>query len=178
MNFILNEVIGENDGLKITFSDDTEEEFCEEESNFIDEDEGEEQQEEDASFYRSIDNMERVKFSNQTTDPHEAVDELEDEYYGEDDMPELYNPENREDVEFDLFDNFLSKSQTFKNSLLHFSDVDNQFFYAVLHCKLNGQNVRLESAEKVLGTDFFIELNKIETRTMLDHTIFGFFDRC
>ena len=114
MDFILNEAIEENDKAKIVFSDESEEEFSENESDFINEDEGEEQQEEDASFYRSID-MESFKFSNQTTNPYEAVDELEDEYYGEDDMPELYDPENREEVEFDLFDNSLSKSQTFKN---------------------------------------------------------------
>ena len=181
MDFILNEAIEENDKAKIVFSDESEEEFSENESNFINKDEGEEQQEEDASFYRSID-MGSFKFSNQTTNSYEVVDESQDEYYGEDDMPELYDPENREEVEFDLFDNSLSKSQTFKNSLLRFADMDNQFFYAVLfgvlHCKLNRQNVQLESAEKVLGTDFFIELKKIEKSTMLNHSIFVFFDRC
>ena len=57
-------------------------------------------------------------------------------------MPELY------DVEFDSFDNFFDKSTIFKNSLLRFDNVDNQFFYAVLygvlHTKLNGQNVEIE----------------------------------
>ena len=129
-----------------------------------------------------MDNNECVKFSNQTRNPDEVVDESEDEYYSEDDMPELFNPENREDVEFDSLDNYFHKSQLFKNSLLRFANVDNQFFYAVLygvlHCKLNGQNVELESAEKVLRTDFLIELKKIEKSTMLDHSIFGFFDRC
>ena len=70
----------------------------------------------------------------------------------------------------------------FKNSLLCFDNVDNQLFYAVLygimHCKMNGQNIQLESAEKPFGTEFFIELKKIEKSTMLDHSIFGFFDRC
>ena len=60
-------------------------------------------------------------------------------------MPELFDPENREDVEFDSFDNYLDKSQIFKNSLLRFDNVDNQFFYAVIYgllqFKLNGQNV-------------------------------------
>ena len=80
---------------------------------------------------------------------------------------------NREDVEFDSFDNYFDKSQLFKNSLLCFANVDNQFSLCcslhcfVLHCKLNGQNVELESAEKVLGTYFFIELKKIEKSTML-----------
>ena len=94
--------------------------------NFIDDDEGEEQEE--ASFYRSVDNNERVKFSNQTRNLDDVVDESEDEYYSEDDMPELFDPENMEDVEFDSFDNYPGKSQIFKNSLLRFVDVDNQFF--------------------------------------------------
>ena len=145
MDFILNEAIDEDDEFKLVFSDDSEEGFSEEEQelNFIDGDEGEEQQE--ASFYRSVDNNERVKFSNQTRNPDKVVNELKDECYGEDDMPELFDPENREDVEFDSFDNYLDKSQIFKNSLLRFDNIDNQFFYAVIYgllqFKLNGQNV-------------------------------------
>ena len=180
MDFILNEAIEEDDEFKLVFSDDSEEEFSEEKLNFIDDDEGEEQEE--ASFYRSVDNNEWVKFSNQTRNPDEVVDESEDEYYGEDDMPELYDPENRKDVEFDSFDNYFDKSQFFKKSLLHFDNVDNQFFYAVLygvsHTKLNGQNLEIESAEKFLGTDLFVELKKIKKSMMLDHSIFGFLNRC
>ena len=182
MDFILNEGIEEDDEFKLVFSDNSGEEFSEEqELNFIDDDEGEEQ--EDASFYRSVDNNECVIFSNQTKNPDDVVKESEDEYYGEDDMPELFDPENREDIEFDSFDNYSDKSQIFKNnSLLRFADVDNQFFYAVLygimHCKLSGRSVELQFAERVLGTEFFIELKKIEKSTMLDHSIFGFFERC
>ena len=148
MDFILDEAIEEDDDFKLVFPGDSEEEFSEEEQelNFIDGDEGEEQQE--ASCYRSVDNNERVKFSNQTRNPDKVVNELKGEYYGEDDMPELFDPENREDVEFDSFGNYLDNSQIFKNSLLRFDNVDNQFFYAViyglLHFKLNGQNVQLE----------------------------------
>ena len=127
MDFILNEGIEEDDKFKLVFSDNSGEEFSEEqELNFIDDDEGEEQEE--ASFYRSVDNNECVIFSNQTKNPDNVVKESEDEYYGEDDMPELFDPEKREDVEFDSFDNYSDKSQIFKNSLLHFADVDNQFF--------------------------------------------------
>ena len=81
-------------------------------------------------------------------------------------MPELFDPEKRKDVEFDSFDNYSDKSQIFKNSLLRFGDIDNQFFYAVLygnmHCKLSGRSVELQFAKRVLGTEFFIELKKIE----------------
>ena len=84
--------------IKLVFSDESEGEFSEEEQefNFIDDDEGEEQEE--GSFYRSVDNNERVKFSNQTRNLDEVVNESEDEYYGEDDMPELFDSEKREDV--------------------------------------------------------------------------------
>ena len=84
--------------IKLVFSDDSEGEFSEEEQefNFINDDEGEEQEE--GSFYRSVDNNERVKFSNQTRNLDEVVNESEDEYYGEDDMPELFDSEKREDV--------------------------------------------------------------------------------
>ena len=183
MDFILNEAIEEDEEFKLVFSDDSgDEEFSEEEKelNFIDDDEGEVQQE--PSFYRVVNNSKRVRFSNQTRNPEEVVDESEDEYYGEDDMPELYDPEKREDVEFDLFNKHFDNSQIFKKSLLRFENVNNQFFYAVLyrllHSKTNGQNVQLESAKQILGTKYFIELRKIEKSTMLDYSIFGFYDWC
>ena len=44
-----------------------------------------------------------------------------------------------------------------------------------MYCKLNGQKVLLENAEETLGSEFFIELKKIEKSTMLDHSIFVFF---
>ena len=47
--------------------------------------------------------------------------------------------------------------------------------------KLKRQNlssVLLEDAQNVLGKDFFIKLKEIESNVMLDHTIFGYFDRC
>ena len=173
-------MIEEDDEFKVFFLDESEGEFSEEEFDFIDDKDGEEQEE--RSFYRSADNNEAVKFSNQTKNPHEVADESEDEYYGEDDMPELFDPEHREDVEFDLFDSSHDKSQFLKNSLKRFKDVDNQFFYAVIygvmHYRLNGRNITLENAENVLGPKFFIELKNIENVSMLDHSIFGFFDRC
>ena len=177
----MNEGIEEDDEFKLVFSDNSGEEFSEEqELNFIDDDEGEEQ--EDASFYRSVDNNECVIFSNQTKNPDDVVKESEDEYYGEDDMPELFDPEKREDVEFHLFDNYSDKSQIFENSFLRFGDVDNQLFYAVLYgimyCKLSGLSVELQFAERVLGSELFIELKKTKKSTVLDLSIFVFFDRC
>ena len=45
--------------------------------------------------------------------------------------------------------------------------------------KLKGQAlVKLEEAKYVLGKDFFIKLMEIEPNLTLDHSIFGYFDRC
>ena len=78
MDFILDEATEEDDWISF-FSDDSEGEFSEEEQefNFIDDDEGEEQEE---GSFLSVDNNERVKFSNQTRNPDEVVNESEHEY--------------------------------------------------------------------------------------------------
>ena len=47
-----------------------------------------------------------------------------------------------------------------------------------MYCKLNGQKILVKNAEETLGSEFFIELKKIEKSTMLDHSIFVFFDCC
>ena len=46
-----------------------------------------------------------------------------------------------------------------------------------MHYKLKGQNFSLENARETLGEEFFMKLKEIEKSTMLDHSIFGFFDR-
>ena len=71
---------------------------------------------------------EHVKFPNQARDPEEVVEESDEDYFGEDDMPELFDPEDRDEAEFDSFINSLDKSQAFKKSILRFTDVDNHFF--------------------------------------------------
>ena len=60
------------------------------------------------------------------------VEEIEEDYFGEDNMPELFDPENRDEVEFDSFNNSLDKCRTFKNSLLCFTNVDNHFLCCCL----------------------------------------------
>ena len=132
MDFILNEAVEEEDNFKLVFSDDSEEEYSEEQLEdemFVDNASSDEEGEQEVSFYRSLNNKEeRVKFSNQTRNPEEIVQESEDEYFGEDNMTELFDPENKEDVGFEFFNNSIDKFQTFKNSLLCFADVDNRFF--------------------------------------------------
>ena len=127
MDFVLNEVIEEDNEFKLVFSDDKWGRVFWRKTRI--------------EFYRwwwrrsargriilQKCRQQWQKFSNQTRNPDDAVNESEDEYYGEDNMPELFNPKNREDVEFDSFDNYSDKSQIFKDSLLRFADVDNQFF--------------------------------------------------
>ena len=81
---------------------------------FVCDESDDEDGEQDASFYRSLNNKEEhVKFPNQTKNPEELVQESDDKYFGEDDIPELFDPENRDEVEFNSFDNSSNKSQTF-----------------------------------------------------------------
>ena len=91
MDFILNEAIKEReDDFKLVFSDDSEEEYSEEEEllDSINEDEmlvcdefDDEDGEQDASFYRSLNNKEeRGKFPHQTRNP-EVVQESDNECF-------------------------------------------------------------------------------------------------
>ena len=182
MDFILNEVTEEDNEFKLVFSDDSEGELFEEdeeELDFVDDNAEEEQQ--DQSFYRKVDSQ-PLKFLNQTRNFNEIIQSSHQEYFGEDDLPELFDPENREKVEFDFSEKNQLKSSKFKNSLLQFENVDNPFFYSIiyglLYNKLNGKNIKLENTEKILGKNLFTDLKKIEKKTMLDHCIFGYFDQC
>ena len=74
-----------------------------------------EEQQEDESFYRNLNNREEyVNFSKQTKNPIEVVNEEEPDYFGEADMPELFDPEDREQVDFDLFDSSSDRSMKFR----------------------------------------------------------------
>ena len=165
MDFILNEAIEEDNEFKLVFTDDSKGELFEkedegEELNFIDVVEEEPQ---DESFYRKVDNQ-PLKFLNQTRHFNEVIQDSYQEYFGEDDLPELFDPENREEVQFDFSEKNQSKSSKFKNTLLQFENVDNPFFYSLiyelLYNKLNGENVKVENTEKFLGTNLFTDLKK------------------
>ena len=102
MDFILNEASVEDDDFN-NFSDElSEEEFSEDESDlFIDEEVSDGEQ--NPSFYRSLENsLERVKFINQETNV--GPNDFDGEYFADDNQPELYNPENAENVEFNSFE--------------------------------------------------------------------------
>lgn len=90
-------------------------------------DDSDQEEEDDRSFYRDLNNTDNYpRFVNQTRNPVKVKNEPEEDYYGEDDMPELYGPENREEVNFDL------KATRFKNSSVCFPNVENHFFKAVM----------------------------------------------
>ena len=185
MDFILNEAFEDE---FTEFSDKTtEEEYSENESDsFIENnddkmfvcDQGGEQE---WSFYKGIDNKnERVKFVNQNLAAN--PEKFDKDYFEDDEQPELFNPENSEENEFDSFENCQDLSSIFKNSLLRFNNLDNPFFcsiiYGIMHHELNGQNISLEKAEETLGKQFFIEMKLTENSIMLDHSISGFFNPC
>ena len=97
MDFILNEVAEvEGNNFKLVFPDDEEEIFSPtttDDRQFID---ASREQAEDRSFYRDFDNREHYpRFINQTRDPAEVVNKPAEEFYGEDDMLEMYNLEKK-----------------------------------------------------------------------------------
>ena len=187
MDFILNEAIEEDNDFKLVFSDESVGELFEEEGeelNFID-DTIEEEERQDESFYRKVDNQPLFEstFLNQTRNFNEALQNEDYEYYSVDDLPELFDPENREEVELDIPEKNESKATNFKKSLLQFENVDNPFYcsviYGLLYNKLNERlNIKLSDTEKFLGISLFIDLKKIEKKAMLNHFIFGYFGQC
>ena len=90
-------------------------------------------EENDPSFYRSFDNTDEYRrLKNQAKNPVEIVKEPEVEYYGKGNMPKLFDPENREDVTFDSFENEKDSAASFKRTLLCFSEVENHFLCCYL----------------------------------------------
>ena len=135
------------------------------------------------SLYYNLANKEQyVNSLNQTTNPIKKFDDNHTDFFDKDDLPELFDPEDREQVEFNEFDSAKTRSKKFKESLLNFSDVENNFFYAVIygimHKKLNGMNVALDNVKKTLGEKLFFDLKEIELSVKSDHSGFVFFDKC
>ena len=175
MDFILNESVEEEEEFISNPSDELSdgEECSTSDEEFIDD--SSEDSRQDAGFYRSLDSREEyVKISNQTKNHTDD--------FGDDKLPELYDPEDREQVDFDLFDSDTLKSRNFKESFLNFSNVENNFFYAVIyalmHMTLKGIDVKLENIRETFGEKLFLSLKEIETLTRLDHSLLGFFERC
>ena len=151
--------------------------------NFIDDTD---QQGEGVSFYRQLDpeNIEGYpKFPNSTKNPKEGVYEDEEPYFGEEDThPELYDPEDRNFVDFDKFDGFGKSVKKFKSTLKNFKVSENSFFDAMINglkfYKSEGKITDKNKIEEVLGDDFYNGLLEIKNKIKLDRTIFGYFNRC
>ena len=110
MEFILDEA--EDDTPRLQFSDEDEEETLDDLSNFIDDTSI---PQEGVSFYRERDPQnlnDYPKFHGQTRNPIEAVFSDTESYFGEDNQPELFAPEERSAVDFDKF-RALKKVQKF-----------------------------------------------------------------
>ena len=192
MDFILNEAEIETGSLK--FDSDEDEMECDsdpstEDEDFLDDDACyEEHIEQDPSFCRSFDNREEFSnFENQTKNPAESSKKSEKNYYGEDDLPELFAPEKRKKVNFHSFSNHKERALNFIKSLRCFvPEQKNQFFYAVIYGLMYHKmkdatpvsKILIKDAEEILGKKLYFELQKIKPVVMLDYTFFGFFDRC
>ena len=170
MEFILDQA--EQDGPKLQFSD--EEDVTDEISDFP---------EESMSFYweRDSQNLDDCpKFHDQTRNPIDAIFSDTESYFGEDNQPELFAPEERKGVEFDKFQGFEKGAENFKKNLLKFEEVDNRLFYSVIYglmfYKQDNDTSKLDkkNAQKMLGDDLYFALIEIQPETMLDKILFGF----
>lgn len=86
-------------------------------------------EQESISSYRELTNLDHYpKFEGQTRDPIEATYSDVDDYFGENNQPELYCREETESVKFDRFDKFEQSVEKLKKLLIKFDDVENHLF--------------------------------------------------
>ena len=130
MEFIIDETEVENN----LFSDESDNECISSDEFFTDDEET--VAENDKSFYRSFDNKEEFhQFKNQIKNPEEEHKRSSiSEFYGEDDLPEMFLPEDREHVEFGASANTKERAANFKKTLKLFESesIENHFFYSVI----------------------------------------------
>ena len=65
---------------------------------------------------------------------------------------------------------------------LRFDEVENHLFFSVIygimhHKNIDTENKKKEDAQKILGESFYFDLLEMEPETMLDESLFGFFQR-
>ena len=150
--------------------------------NFID-DNG--QLREGVSFYRKCDPDKLNyyhKFPNQTIDPRIATYENDELYFGEEyQQSELYEPKNRDSVEFDKFSGFEKSIKKFKKTSKNFENSDNTFFdsivYGVMYHMTEEKIIEKGKMKDVLGNGFYNDLIEIKNEIEFDRTIFRHFDR-
>lgn len=177
MDFILSKA--EESTPTLQFSDDETEENNDD-SNFIDVALIEQ---ESIHFYRDLTNLDHYpKFVGHTRNPIETTSTDTDDYFGQDDQPELYDPENSDFAEFDRFDKFEQNIKKFNSALLNFDGFKNYFFYAfiygLMYQKTDQLNIKKDDPRKILCDELYFDLLEIEPSTMLDKSLFSHFERC
>ena len=88
-------------------------------------------EENNESFYRKFDNRgEFNKFKNQIKNPVEEHQRQPSHYYEDDDLPEMFSPEDRDYVEFDNSADTKKRADDFKKTLQRFDNksIKNHFF--------------------------------------------------
>ena len=132
MEFLSSEA--EDDCAILQFSDEDEsKKTTDEVDDFIDDVPIEE---ESISFYRErnpLDVNDYPRFNGQVRNPLEAIYSDDESYFGDDEQPELFAPENRNEVTFDRFERFEKSFETFKRTLNNFPDSENYLFNSVIH---------------------------------------------
>ena len=131
----------------------------------------------------NIDHIDTSEFTNQTRDPKVAVYKDDEMFFGtEDTQPELCDPEDRENVEFDKFDGFEKSVKKFKETLQNFKNSDSPFFdsiiFGLMFTITEGKLLEKKKANNVLEKDFYEGLVETKDDIQLDKTLFGFFKRC
>lgn len=169
----------------LVFSDDEEELTNDEMDDFINDTD---QPRDDVIFYRQLDpgNIDHYhKFANQTRDPTLAVYEDDEPIFGnKDTQPELYELDNRDNVEFDKFSGFERSVEKFKGTLKTLEEAsENPFFDAIIfglmyYMTKEGKVIDWNKIQETIGKKFYNALLEIKDDFKVDRSIFGYFDKC
>ena len=111
----------EDDCPLLQFSDEESEKTTNELDDFIDDSPIEE---EVVCYYRGtnpLDIWDYPRFHGETSNPIDGVFSDSENYFGDDEQPELFAPENREHVTFDRFEGFERAASIFRNTLVNSS---------------------------------------------------------
>ena len=114
-------------------------------------DDEETEAENDQSFFRNFDNREEFhKFKNQIKNPVEEHQKQTSDFYGDDDLPEIFSPGDREYVEFYTSQCTKERANNFKETLRRFDNesIENHFFYSVVY------GLMFQKIEKIPELDF------------------------
>ena len=95
----------------------------------------------------------------------------------------MFSLEDRNHVEFDNSECTKEIANNFKKTLQRFinKSIESHFFYSVVYGLISQKTEKktnFDQLKEILGHNFYLVLKEIEPDVMLDHTIFGFFERC